>query len=227
MGAWHLAGEDGARGVRNGVVHVEQIEPLVTQRLEPAQELRQPAQIAGEGVGEDLHRDRAALDHVLAESIPKVPYVTYLYALDNAGKQISSNAFAAGLIPDDFGRDRSARPYLMDLPQDRHMTLSEAYISLRAERPSVTAIQRVFLEERQIGYLGADFDLRGLPITKHLYSEPTRWRQLKGDPAIRGNVFQQRRIQSRLDGQIDMILPVLEELIELSGLLADVTLNGF
>ena len=26
--------------------------------------------------------DRAALDHVLAESIPKVPYVTYLYALD-------------------------------------------------------------------------------------------------------------------------------------------------
>ncbi len=161
--------------------------------------------------------DRAALDHVLTESIPKVPYVTYLYALDNAGKQISANAAASGLIPEDFGRDRSARPYLKDLPADRQMTLSEAYISLRAERPSVTAIQRVYLEERQIGYLGADFDLRGLPITKDLYSEPTRWRQLKGDPAIRGNVFQQCRIQSRLDDQIDMILPVLEELIVENG----------
>jgi len=161
--------------------------------------------------------DRAALDQLLSESIPKVPYVTYLYALDNSGRQISANASAAGLIADDFGRDRSERPYLQDLPGDRHMTLSEAYISLRAERPSVTAIQRVYLDERQIGYLGADFDLRGLPITKDLYSEPGRWRQLKGDPAIRGNVFQQSRIQSRLDEQIDMILPTLEELIVENG----------
>jgi len=161
--------------------------------------------------------DRAALDQLLSESIPKVPYVTYLYTLDNSGRQISANASAAGLIADDFGRDRSERPYLQDLPGDRHMTLSEAYISLRAERPSVTAIQRVYLDERQIGYLGADFDLRGLPITKDLYSEPGRWRQLKGDPAIRGNVFQQSRIQSRLDEQIDMILPTLEELIVENG----------
>jgi hypothetical protein len=157
--------------------------------------------------------ERDALDRLLSESIPKVPYVAFLYALDNAGRQISSNASPAGLIADDFGRDRSDRPYLRDLPQDRQMTLSEAYISLRAERPSVTAIQRVSLDDEQIGYLGADFDLRGLPITKDLYSEPGRWRQLKGDPAIRGNVFQQCRIQSRLDGQIDMILPTLEELV--------------
>ena len=36
---------------------------------------------------------------------------------------------------------------------------------------------------------------------------------MKGDPAIRGHVFQQCRIQSRLDDKIDMILPVLEELV--------------
>ena len=36
--------------------------------------------------------DRATLDHLLIESIPKVPYVTYLYALDNDGRQISANA---------------------------------------------------------------------------------------------------------------------------------------
>ena len=157
--------------------------------------------------------DRAALDHLLSESLPKVPYVTFLYALDPHGRQISANASADGLIEQDFGRDRSRRPYFSQLSPDRQMTLSEAYISLRAERPSVTAIQRVTLDDRLIGFLGADFDLRGLPITKDLYSEPTRWRQLKGDPAIRGNVFQQCRIQSRLDEHVGMILPVLEELI--------------
>lgn len=161
--------------------------------------------------------DKPALDHLLQESIPKVPYVTYLYALDPNGKQISANASAHGMIEQDFGRDRSDRPYMQNLPADKDMTLSEAYISLRVGRPSVTAIQRVYLDQEQIGYLGGDFDLRGLPITKDLYSEPSRWRQLKGDPAIRGHVFQQHRIQSRMDEKIDMIVPVLEELVVENG----------
>lgn len=161
--------------------------------------------------------DRAALDHILLESIPKVPYVAYLYALDMAGRQVSANASPDGLIEEDYGRDRSGRPYMQKLSPSRAMTLSEAYISLRVGRPSVTAIQRVYRDGSQIGYLGGDFDLRGLPITKDLYSEPSRWRQLKGDPAIRGHVFQQCRIQSRLDDKIDMILPVLEELVVENG----------
>lgn len=126
--------------------------------------------------------DRPALDHLLLESIPRVPYITYLYAMDTAGRQISSNASPDGLIGEDYGRDRSHRPYMKNLPANRDMTLSEAYISLRVSRPSVTAVQRVYLDGRLIGYLGGDFDLRGLPITKDLYSEPTRWRQLKVIP---------------------------------------------
>ena len=157
--------------------------------------------------------DKPALDHLLLESIPKVPYVTYLYALDPNAQQVSANASAHGMIQEDFGRDRSQRPYMQNLPENKDMTLSEAYISLRVSRPSVTAIQRVYLNGEHIGYLGGDFDLRGLPITKDLYSEPSRWRQIKGDPAIRGHVFQQHRIQSRMDDNIDMILPVLEELV--------------
>jgi hypothetical protein len=157
--------------------------------------------------------DKPALDRLLLESIPKVPYVTYLYALDNAARQVSANASPDGLIEQDFGRDRSGRPYMRNLSPDHDMTLSEAYISARVSRPSVTAIQRVQGNGRMLGYLGADFDLRGLPITKDLYSEPTRWRQLKGDPAIRGHVFQQCRIESRLDDDIDTVLPVFEELV--------------
>jgi hypothetical protein len=161
--------------------------------------------------------DKATLDQLLLASIPKVPYVTYLYALDIAAKQISANASPEGLIEQDFGRDRSDRPYMKNLASDRDMTLSEAYISLRVSRPSVTAIQRVVWSGRTIGYLGGDFDLRGLPITKDLYSEPSRWRQIKGDPAIRGQLFQQRRIESRLDDKIDMIVPVFEELVSENG----------
>lgn len=161
--------------------------------------------------------DKPALDHLLLDSIPKVPYVTYLYALDTQTRQISANASADGLIEEDFGRDRSQRPYTQNLPDKKDMTLSEAYISLRVGRPSVTAIQRVHLDNEFIGYIGADFDLRSLPITKDLYSEPSRWRQIKGDPAIRGHVFQQHRIPSRMDDNIDMILPVLEELVTENG----------
>jgi hypothetical protein len=161
--------------------------------------------------------DRPELDRWLLASIPKVPYVTYLYALDANGRQISANASADGLLEQDFGRDRSARPYMQDLDPNRDMTLSEAYISLRVGRPSVTAIQRVYRDGELVGYIGADFDLRGLPITKDLYAEPERWRQIKGDPAIRGHVFQQCRVQSRLDESIDMILPVLEELVHEHG----------
>ncbi len=106
---------------------------------------------------------------------------------------------------------------MTQLDPEMDMVLSEAYISLRANRPSVTAIQKVWQDREHVGYLGADFDLRNLPITKDIYTDPSRWRQIKGDPAIRGQVFQQRRATSRLDEHIDQVLPVLEELITDNG----------
>ncbi|RMG35708.1 MAG: hypothetical protein D6720_06545 [Gammaproteobacteria bacterium] len=161
--------------------------------------------------------DREAMDAELLSSMRKVPYVTYLYALNLEGQQISANASAEGLIPEDFGRDRSHRPYFEQIDPESDMTLSDAYISLRANRPSVTAIQKVYRDGQHVGYLGADFDLRKLPITRDVYTDPSRWRQIKGDPAIRGQVFQQTRIPSRLDNHIDQILPVVEELITDNG----------
>ena len=162
--------------------------------------------------------DRTALDTELQDSMRKVPYVTYLYALETSGVQISANASEDGLMPEDLGRDRSTRPYFQQIDPELDMTLSEAYISLRANRPSVTALQKVWQDGEHIGWLGADFDLRKLPITKDMYSDPSRWRQIKGDPAIRGQVFLQTRIPSRLDRHINQILPVVEELITDNGI---------
>jgi len=161
--------------------------------------------------------DREALDERLLDSMAKIPYVTFTYALDTDARQISSNASEHGLLPEDFGRDRSTRPYMTSLDPSQDMNLSEAYISLRANRPSVTAIQKVYRDKEHIGYLGADFDLRTLPITKDIYQDPSRWRQIKGDPAIRSHVFEQCRVQSRMDEQIDLILPVVEELVTENG----------
>jgi hypothetical protein len=157
--------------------------------------------------------DKTQLDQALLKSIEQIPYCTYLYATDLNGIQLSANASQTGLIEEDFGRDRSQRPYFLELDTDKETFLPGAYISQRANRPSVTALQKVHVDGEHVGYLGADFDLRDLPITKDLYTEPGRWRQIKGDPAIRAQVFQQHRIQSRLDDNIDLVLPVLEELV--------------
>ena len=164
-----------------------------------------------------IWNDKALLDAELMESIKEIPYCAFLYAIDLEGTQISANASQDKLIPEDFGRDRSQRPYMLELEPDKETQLSDAYLSQRANRPSVTALQKTYRGSDHIGYLGADFDLRDLPITKDLYSEPGRWRQIKGDPAIRSQVFQQQRIQSRLDARLDLVLPVLEELITENG----------
>ncbi len=162
--------------------------------------------------------ERAELDPILLEGLVGVPYCRLLYAMDAAAQQISGTASPAGLADGDLGRDRGRRPYMQEPVPSSGMLLSEAYISLRGKRPSLTAVQRVSGHDgTPLGYLGADFDLRDLPLTRPLYPEPSHWQQLRGDPAIRGGLFQQRRVESLLDQHIDLVLPVLAELITESG----------
>lgn len=155
---------------------------------------------------------RDALNDVLRDGLRRLPYCTFLYALDTDGIQISDNASHQGLLGEHYGRDRSQRPYLRDLVPARDMLLSPAYLSLRNHRPSITAIHLVRRDGRVLGFLGADFDLRRLPLTRELYPESKQWRQTRGDPVIRGQVFQQVRSESALDQRIDVVLGVLEEL---------------
>lgn len=161
--------------------------------------------------------DRARLDAILTAGLRAVPHCKFLYALDPRGVQISSNVSAEGLIEGDFGRDRSDRPYMQERIPANGLLLSQAYISLRVGRPSLTAVQRVEDGGRHVGFIGADFDLRGLPLTREIYREPDSWTQMKGDPAIRGSLFEQVRVESMMDQNIDLVLPVMEELITQSG----------
>lgn len=158
--------------------------------------------------------DREKLNHALAEVLHTMSYCKYLYVLDIDAVQISDNVSHDGLRTRHFGRDRSERPYIREVLPESDFVLSTAYISLRAKRPSLTAIQQIRDEQSNlIGFIGADFDLRNLPLTRDLYEEPRQWTQIKGDPSIRSNVFSQTRCDSDMDNHVDTVLGVIEELI--------------
>ncbi len=157
--------------------------------------------------------DREKLSQVLMRGFESIPYCTYLYVVDTQCIQVSDNVGSGGRMPEHFGRDRSPRPYMKELRADKDYVLSEAYISLSAHRPSITALQTLYRDGERIGYVGTDLDLRNLPMTGDLYMEPLQWRQIKGDPAIRGTVFQQTRVESELDRNIDQAISILEELL--------------
>jgi len=173
------------------------------------------------GLAEDCRAawpDRAALEARLMEGIAELPYCKYLYVLDDHARQLTANATRSGLRPEHFGRDRSERPYLAEALAGSRFSLSDAYISRNARRPSLTAIQRIEdAAGKTLGYLGADFDLRELPATQAQYRQPGQWMQLRGDPAIRAGLFLQERVASPMDQQIDSVLDLVTELVTVHG----------
>jgi len=156
------------------------------------------------------HRD--GLNQVLLDGFPNIPHCTFLYVLDTKGIQVCDNVAQEGLLPEHFQRDRSQRPYMKEAVPSWGFLLSEAYVSMRSHRPSLTALHLIRVNGEAVGYLGADFDLRDLPVTSVLYEEPTHWQQIKGDPSIRSTVFQQMRVESKLDKNREQAFSILEEL---------------
>ena len=185
---------------------------IFRQREQLAKVLHQPlAALAGHCLA--AWGDRDSLNRVLAEGFGTIPYCTYLYCLGTDAVQVSDNLGAKGVRPGHFGRDRSERPYMREPVPPWGFLLSDAYISLRKHRPSMTALQVIWGDGEALGYLGADFDLRDLPVTAGLYAEPDAWRQVRGDPAIRGGLFQQCRVESPMDRNLDQALAILGELM--------------
>jgi hypothetical protein len=186
---------------------------IYRQREELARMLREPiALLAGKCT--PVWGDRDRLNAVLLEGFSGIPYCTYLYVVGTDGVQISDNVGDAGLISGHYQRNRAERPYMKEAMPAWGFLLSSAYISLAAHRPSLTALQVVVSDAGALlGYLGADFDLRKLPVTAVLYQEPGTWRQVKGDPAIRSTLFQQTRIESPMDRNMQSALAILEELL--------------
>ncbi len=162
--------------------------------------------------------EQAALEQILVDALPNLPSCKYLYVLDREARQLTANLSPQGRLPEHLGRDRRERPYLAEALAGERFSLSPVYLSRNARRPSLTAIQRIEdVEGGLLGFLGADFDLRELPLTREIYQQPQHWLQLKGDPAIRGGLFDQQRVESLMDTRIDEILDLLVELVAAHG----------
>jgi hypothetical protein len=155
------------------------------------------------------------LDECVRRVFSTLDYCKYVYVLDAKGVQISSTVNRYGADAEARGRDRSERPYMQHIGDARvDFNLSEAYISRNKKRPSITAIQTIRGDSGQpVGFLGVDYDLRELPHSDVIYEEPSQWRQIKGDPAIRSGLFAQQRVESVMDRHIDVVLSVHEALI--------------
>lgn len=157
------------------------------------------------------------LNDFLVLAINSLPYCKYVYVLDENGIQLSSTVKHAGENKQDFGRDRSRRPYIEPMFGPRNgvdFELSSAYISKNQKRPSLTAVQIIRNEAGEcLGFLGVDYDLRELPRDDKVYEESRQWRQIKGDPAIRSGLFSQQRVESMMDKNFAVVMTVLEELM--------------
>ena len=190
---------------------------IYRQREELARMLREPLALLAEKCV-PVWGNRDGLNTVLLEGFSSIPYCTYLYVLDNDATQISDNISKSGIKSGYHHRNRAARPYMKETMPAWGFLLSDAYTSLTAHQLSLTALQVVMSDAGALGYLGAGFELRRLPVTSALYQEPGSWRQVKGDPAIRSTLFQQTRTESPMDRNMQNALSILEELLTERGI---------
>jgi hypothetical protein len=189
---------------------------IYRQREELARMLREPIEMVARQIT-PLLNNRQQLEAALLNNFSSIPYCTSLYVVDTNGVQICENVSRTGVIPGHYGRDRSQRPYMKEAVPSWGFLLSDAYISQFGRRPSLTALQILRTDYEVFGYLGSDFDLRDLPVTADLYQEPESWRQIKGDPAIRSLLFQQTRVESPMDRNLEQAFVILEEMLTQRG----------
>jgi len=155
------------------------------------------------------------LDKVLADSLTKIPKCKLIFAVECHGLQVSSNIQSNGKINTfSRGQNLSNRPYMLNMNPDIPFTLSPVYISQTDHKPSITAMHQVFdkLGEK-LGCVAIDFNIDELSENAIELVEKNYWRQIKGDPAIRQNLFQQERVTSAMDDQIDQVHVIINNLM--------------
>jgi hypothetical protein len=154
-----------------------------------------------------------AIDRVLQEHLPRVPNCHLLYAWDVNNIEVSSMVRSSGPDPSWRGRDLSERPYLKNHLPFKGVMLSSVYLSKYTFEDCITALQAVSRDNQLLGFIAADFALKDLLRDTQLATPETRWKQFRGDPSVRGMVFQQTRAPSLLDSHIDGVLDRINTLM--------------
>ena len=105
--------------------------------------------------------NRERLDKLLAGYVGQLDNCELLYAIDENGRQISSNIHAGAIDTAAYGQDLSQRPYAISLkvlnnPADHGAFACGAYISSATQHPCVTVMYGVTRGESMLGYIAAD-----------------------------------------------------------------------
>ena len=166
--------------------------------------------------------DRVALDDVLKNYLQEKTdhRCRLLYVIDKQGLQYSSNISDAMVDDTIIGQNLSHRPYLDSLENDDKLklVLSDVYIDKQTRKPCITALHVIRRNDETVGYIAADFGLKDLPLKNVNEVRSHEWRQIKGDPSIRGTLFQQTRTSSSMDEHLDEVLDVVESLMTEQGI---------
>jgi len=165
--------------------------------------------------------NRAELDSALKDYLQHSEHrCSLLYVIDKNGLQYSSN-ISVDIVDDTIvGQNLSNRPYLETIKTSYQtpFILSDVYVDKQSRKPCITALHSITINNHVTGYIAADFDLKNLSLKNVDGDVFHEWRQIKGDPSIRGGLFQQTRSHSAMDEHIDEVLDVIESLITEQGI---------
>jgi hypothetical protein len=102
------------------------------------------------------------LDKLLAQYIGSLEGCELIYAIDQGGRQVSSNIYPAKIDDSGYGQDLSQRPYVVSLSVLSSLTREEAfvcneYVSKVTGEPCFTIMYGVSTESSLLGFIAADF----------------------------------------------------------------------
>lgn len=106
--------------------------------------------------------NRERLDRLLAGYVSVLDGCELLYAIDQSGRQVSSNILTDAIDTDAYGQDLSDRPYSLSLSMLGNIEslgafAGTAYTSRATQHDCVTVLYAVASGSTNLGYLAADF----------------------------------------------------------------------
>ena len=158
------------------------------------------------------------LDQVLLRGLEELPRCHMLYAVNTHNILISANVESGHLDAQWRGLDLTSRPYLNDTLPYQGFTLSAVYTSRHSHRPCITAMQAVRSGDDILGFIAADYNVEDLEVKRKTTTATTGWSQYKGDPAIRGTLFQQQRVVSAMDEVLDEVMDTIADMMRYHGI---------
>ncbi len=139
-------------------------------------------------------------------------YTNLVYVIDSFGVQLSANITKEGVDIEFQGQNLSDRPFFSAIDDSHPIYISDAYISRVTLKPCISVVHTICHDNEIIGMLVFDLDLESLPLPKQDL-DLDNWRQIKGDPEIRSNLFNQSRIESTMDQSLDTVHDISAELL--------------